>query len=69
MGCFKKSTTLHYCTSFSESLISSLAVCCLYFALGFQHYSLDPKNATRDCGEEGDVSELTQGKEVLLVRD
>lgn len=69
-GCaFKKKTPPH-CTSFPQGLLFLLwllVVCILHWVC--QNHSLDPKNATGHYGEEGDVSELTQGEEVLLVRD
>lgn len=62
-----------HCTSFPQHLpfLLWLFVVCIFCILPWvcQHHSLDPKNAPGYCGEEGDFSELAQGKEVLLVRD
>lgn len=61
----KKTTTLHLFSS--EFLVSPLTVCCLCLALGLPTPFPGPIKCY--CGEEGDASELTQWKEVVLVRD
>lgn len=59
-----------HCTSFaqSHSFLLCLPVVHVFHWL-CQHHSLDLSDATGDRGEEADVSELTQEKEVFLVMD